>query len=882
MKLLALFAAMLFGGTLLTAQAQETPLFPFAIPWDDSGPAVTDVSALNPTPAGNGGFITPRNGHFYDEKGRRVRFLGVNFTFSADFPDKADAEKVAARLHKYGVNIVRLHHMDMQYAPNGIWDPAFKDKQHLDKDQLDRLDNLVYQLKQHGIYVNINLHVSRSFTEADGLPETDKLPEMSKIVSFFDPRMIELQKSYAHDLLTHLNPYTGTRYVEEPAVAVIEINNEDTLLGAAWDGSLTTLPPHYKAELTGLWNDWLKQKYKSTVGLKRAWSAGDKPFGPNLLANADFTRGAEHWNLELNQAPASARMQLPDDLALPSGVAGKALRVAIETLGTQNWHIQLHQAGLDLTEGEPYTVTFWAKADHARPLSVYAAIDQDDWHHIGLDKPVQLTPEWQKFNLAFQAARTLKDHDRLSFVLGDALGTVDLAGITLKPGAETEFPAGLSVEKGSVPLGQPTVNQAGQDWIAFLMDTEQSYIQGMRNYIKKELNARANVVGSQASYGGLGGALRESHSDFTDMHAYWDHPQFPHKPWDAVDWHINNTSMVRSTDGGTLPELARYRIAGKPFTVSEYSHPAPSDYQAECVPMLAAFAAVQDWDGIYLFDYASDRNTLHEEKLKDYFSIDGNPAKLALLPAAAMLFLRDDMPLAYNELRLRIPTDEVVSLLAKDGADVGPVWEEAGIHRLDALSKRFSLSFAENSKPELSVPGALNENDIINKPSGKGPLDWQTAGTDSPIFTADSPSSKLMVGFLGGQSAHLPGWLVQMTETPHNFAAMTLTAMDGRPMEQSHSLLLTAVGEVENTGMRWNADRTSVGDHWGTAPAQVEGIPASVTIATVMTIATVYALDSAGKRAGTVDSKLYGGTLTFTIGPANKTLWYEIEANVKR
>src|SRR6516225_8967557 len=94
---------------LVPALADGPDWFPFVIPWDDASPTLTDVSALNPTPAGQNGSITARDGHFYDGKGQRVRFLGVNLCYRANFPAKADAEKVAARLRKYGINIVRLH-----------------------------------------------------------------------------------------------------------------------------------------------------------------------------------------------------------------------------------------------------------------------------------------------------------------------------------------------------------------------------------------------------------------------------------------------------------------------------------------------------------------------------------------------------------------------------------------------------------------------------------------------------------------------------------------------------------------------------------------------------------------------------------------------------
>ncbi|MFO0925977.1 MAG: cellulase family glycosylhydrolase [Gemmataceae bacterium] len=222
-------------GAIPAARGAEAGWFPFVLPWDDDSRTAVHVGALLPTPAGGDGFLQARDGHLVDGKGRRVRLLGVNFVFGANFPNKPDAAKLAARMRKFGINIVRLHHMDFYHAPRGIFDPAYRDNQHLDKEQLDRLDYLVHQLKEHGIYVNVNLHVSRHLNAADGFPDTDGLPRLGKAVSYYEPRMIELQKKYAKDLLDRVNPYTKTRYTEEPAVAVIELTNEDTLFGEAWE-----------------------------------------------------------------------------------------------------------------------------------------------------------------------------------------------------------------------------------------------------------------------------------------------------------------------------------------------------------------------------------------------------------------------------------------------------------------------------------------------------------------------------------------------------------------------------------------------------------------------------------------------------------------------
>ena len=119
-------------------------------------------------------------------------------------------------------------------------------------------------------------------------------------------------------------------------------------------------------------------------------------------------------------------------------------------------------------------------------------------------------------------------------------------------------------------------------------------------------------------------------------------------------------------------------------------------------------------------------------------------------------------------------------------------------------------------------------------------------------------------------------WEVQAKSSPRNFAALTLNAVDGRPIEQSHTLLLTALANVENKGMMWNASHTSVGDQWGTGPTQAEGIAATILLTTEAKKATVYALDATGKRVREVDCTLQNGSLRFTIDPQYQTAWYEI------
>ncbi len=873
----SILGLLVLAGTLASSRADGPDWFPFVIPWDDAPdnlkPTATDVSALSPTPAGADGFISARDGHFYDGKGRRIRFLGVNFTRGANFPDKKVAEKVAARLRKYGINMVRLVSLDYHHAPEGIFDPAFKDRQHLDERQLDRLDYLVAQLKKNGIYVNLTLHVGRHPTEADGFTHSPRLPAGGGVIGYFEPRVQRLHRDYARDLLTHKNPYTGTRYVEEPAVATMELTNEDTLVAHAWRNTLDELPPPYRDELARQWNAWLKGRYVSTVALKQAWQGGAALTGPSLMQNGDFTRGTTAWRIE-NNPGARSSFQVAGAVPVPKEAVGRTLRVEIAQPGTQAWHVQVHQAGLEFRDGETYTVTFWAKADRQRPLLVSADIGQGDYRNVGLRSSQTVGTDWQPYRVTFRATKPVRDQNRLLFALGTAAGTLDLAAVAVRPGTGEGLPATASLEAGTIPVGRLLRGPVGRDWVGFLIDAEGRYSAAMQDFVKKELGARANVTCSQASYGQLAGIYRERQSDYIDMHNYWQHPRFPRREWDPVDWYVPNTPMTKDRAGGALAPLARFRMAGKPFSVSEYGHPAPSSYQAECVPMLASFAAFQDWDAVYLFDYHSDRDGWDSNRIRGFFAIDSNPTQMAFLPAAAMLFRRGDVAPAEGECQLRIPEASVADIMADRNKDVTFWWEQVRTPALETLTRRLSLAL---------VPGKGDITVSRTGPAAAQPaLRWTGQGTDDALYTVDAPRSKVMVGFLGGRKVELPGWQVQMARTDSNFAALALTARDANPIRQSRGLLLTAVGRVENTNMGWNAQRNSVGRNWGDGPTRAEGIPATVTLATEARTAAVWALDGSGRRQRQVDCRLAGGQLTFAIGPAHRTLWYEIEIDGER
>jgi hypothetical protein len=87
--------------------------------------------------------------------------------------------------------------------------------------------------------------------------------------------------------------------------------------------------------------------------------------------------------------------------------------------------------------------------------------------------------------------------------------------------------------------------------------------------------------------------------------------------------------------------------------------------------------------------------------------------------------------------------------------------------------------------------------------------------------------------------------------------------------------LLSATGDVRNTEMQWNANKTSLGGNWGHAPTRVEVIAGNVALPRAASDVAVYALDGRGQRIASVPVT---GTSTanFAIGGSVPTLWYEV------
>jgi len=405
----------------------------------------------------------------------------------------------------------------------------------------------------------------------------------------------------------------------------------------------------------------------------------------------------------------------------------------------------------------------------------------------------------------------------------------------------------------------------------------------MRSFIKDDLGCKALVTGTVVF--GPCGLYAQSGMDYVDTHAYWQHPKFPGRPWDPDNWIVEQKAMVDHPDESPLFGLAASRLAGKPFTVSEYNHPAPNDYQAECVPMIASFAAAQDWDGLWLFTYSHGTDDWDRKHFAGFFDIDANPAKWGFVPAGAAIFRHG----ALGSL-----SEERIVCLSPSGDVLGDLIRLHVRHGRNLLSSAAQLegAAAEERKPRDSSgttelpPDRLTNREMVLLRRVAVALEGKSRSTHPKTDQLERP---LLLWTGAGQDARgnfeVLGGGVTVLVGPHMYDRVTRLSIHEPdfsmlvvvPLDEKR-LLVTACGRCENTGMKFSQDRRTVGRNWGGPPTRIQPVAGGWQFSKEGKW-RCHALGPDGRALAEVplvplEEEGNEGLSTVEFSPKYKTMWY--------
>ncbi|MHC4627889.1 MAG: hypothetical protein ACYTDV_12990, partial [Planctomycetota bacterium] len=245
-----------------------------------SAESIIDMSYLIEKPAGAHGFLRRDGKDFAFEDGTAVKFWAVDASMSST----VQAQHRQAQFYaKHGINMVRQHPVQ---SVLGLLQTVGRTRR-FDPERLDRWDRWFSILKDNGIYMTWSLFYPHVITAADGYPMDlyNDLPDRGagKSTSGVVTMMRQLQDAqwqWERTLLNHVNPYTRLAYKDDPALAIVEVHNEDSIF---WHAPLNDLANYnngkldrHAAILGQMWMNWVKQRYVTNRNLAVAWGSGKR------------------------------------------------------------------------------------------------------------------------------------------------------------------------------------------------------------------------------------------------------------------------------------------------------------------------------------------------------------------------------------------------------------------------------------------------------------------------------------------------------------------------------------------------------------------------------------------------------------------------------
>ena len=326
---------------------------------------------------------------------------------------------------------------------------------------------------------------------------------------------------------------------------------------------------------------------------------------------------------------------------------------------------------------------------------------------------------------------------------------------------------------------------------------------------------------------------------------------------------ILNTPMVDDPLHSTVVELSRSAFAGKPYTVSEVGHPFPAEYAAEGIPILTAYAALQDWDGLFWYTFEHTDPKSWKPQLPGHFEVRADPVKMSQIAAGALMFLRGDVR----------PARETGDTILLHGTNYGQ--SPRGVQRAPVLHARLPAIVALIHGSRIKVLDGASTGKFAapaSEPilSDTGELAWQKG-----LVTVETARTQAIIGRRPAEPKAVRNLTVDVR---NNFAAIVLTSLDGAPIATSRSMLLVTGSTVANTGQQWNEKRTSL-VNWGTAPTTIEPVTGVVTLRNLTNVKSleIVALDGAGcaDRRSHVQARKTAAGWEFEIG-ATPTPWYRL------
>lgn len=446
-------------------------------------------------------------------------------------------------------------------------------------------------------------------------------------------------------------------------------------------------------------------------------------------------------------------------------------------------------------------------------------------------------------------------------------------------------------------LTQPqtgTMKVRTDDQTAFLIDTQKNFYAGMDRFYRDDLGYKGLV---NASNWITADPVRQNDlerytylpTDVVAVNRYYNGGihKGPNDGWriDEGDF-FSDVSVLK--DPRSLPVNIK-NVVGHPSIVTESGWVHPLGYQAEAPLVCAAYESLSGVQGLYWFQLGSEKYA--EDPVFNFVTFpdgdhplskweDSDPQTLGQFPAAALLYREGYVKRGATVIHEERTRDELnqreVPVISEDpsfdpnhnGGDA-----RAGASTVTAADPLAYLvgpvEVKYDGDPSKTFVKDLSKyisGDSIASDTGEIKLDKSVG-----LFQLDSPKADGVAGFLsaGGGSFHLKDADI---ESNNDYAAITLVAMDEKPLSSSGRILIQVGTVARPSGWQQEPATGEKGAKgWkvvsvGKMPWRIRNTQATITLHNSgLTKATL--LDGAGYAVEPVNVQHVTGGLKIELPP---------------
>lgn len=388
----------------------------------------------------------------------------------------------------------------------------------------------------------------------------------------------------------------------------------------------------------------------------------------------------------------------------------------------------------------------------------------------------------------------------------------------------------------------------------FLRELYDSRFQEMKKFVR-DLGLRCMISDQNFLTSPTLTMMRRQY-DFVENHFYWDHPEFLGGWWKYPAAHTNLSSISRYAAAPGV--LFGARIFGRPFLVTEFDFAAPNAFRAEGGVLTGAYAALQDWDGIFQFVHYQP-----QKAVAWHFDSSSDPVKSLSLRIGAALFLPGGVAPAEQKFAVDYSKRAWCDFGERDSSELNRLGLMAQVGSIFALEKG-----VVTVRPDRTLLQDLQARKLL-RPGQWNPAEERFADASGSVVL-DCRRGIFEVCSSGGEAVVLPpgssgGKGVFEVKNRVGRGVFACLPCDRLPLADSKRILILHLTDALPEGTRFADRKRNRLEAWGGPGWLAARGEATIRLRlrNALEDCRLYAVSPAGRRIGELKPEINDGVIQF-------------------